>query len=175
MSSENNQIEFSLSHEQHRATLWRRVFRGDTTASLIDWLIETHPEWKDVPRKKIADALRTSNPRSNVFTQEWREEHDRIKSQYFAHCQKLVQTALRPASAALSTLAIKLRDSAPNVPIETAHDFLTAARSLVPIKNVVLEVISDALMNGMPDDPTVQESNTTVRDDDAERFMRTYL
>ncbi len=175
MSSESNQLEISLSHEEHRETLWRRVFQGATTTSLIDWLMETHPEWKNVPRKKIADALRTSNPRSNVFTQEWREEHNRIKSQYFAHCQKLVQTALRPASATLSTLAIKLRESAPNIQIETANDFLAAARSLVPIKNVVLDVISDALINGIPNDPTKQVPNPTVPDDDAERLARIYL
>ncbi len=175
MTQENNQPEISLSHDEHRATLWRRVFQSANTPSLIDWLLETHPEWKNAPRKKIADALRTSNPRSNAFTQEWREEHNRIKSQYFAHCRKLVEAAARPASATITTIAMRLRDQAPQVPIESANDFLALSRSLAPLKNVVLEVISDALVNGISDDPTEQESNSTVRDDEAERLMQIYL
>ena len=175
MSPENNQSEVSLSHEEHRTTLWRRVFQGATTASLIDWLVETHPEWKNVPRKKIADALRTSNPRSNAFTQEWSEEYNRINSQYLAHCKRLVEAALRPASAAISTIAAKLRQSAPDIQIETANDLLAVSRSLVPIKKVVLDVISDANINGISDDPTNQISDSTVRDDEAERLARIYL
>ena len=175
MSSENNQPEISLSHEEHRETLWRRVFQGATTTSLIDWLKETHPEWENLSRKKIADALRSSNPRSNAFTQEWRQEYTRINSQYIAHCQKLVEAALRPASAAISAIAIKLRQQASKVQIETANDFLSVSRSLVPIKKVVLDVISDALINGIPNDPTDQVSNPTIRDDDAERLARIYL
>ena len=175
MSSENNQPEISLSHEEHRATLWRRVFQGATTSSLIDWLVETHPEWEHVPRKKIADALRPSNPRSNAFSGEWSQEHNRIKSQYFAHCKKIVETSLRPASSAISTIAMRLREHAPNVPVESANDFLALSRSLVPIKKVVLDVISDALMNGISHDPTEQVSDPTVRDDDAERLARLYL
>ena len=174
MSTENNQPEISLSHEEHRETLWRRVFQGATTTSLIDWLLETHPEWKNVPRKKIADALRTSNPRSIAFTGEWSQEYNRINSQYFAHCRKIVETALRPASAAISTIAIKLREHASQVPIESANDFLALSRSLVPIKKVVLDVISDALINGNSDDPTEQVSDSTFRDDDAERLARIY-
>ena len=175
MSRENNQPEISLSHEEHRATLWRRVFQGATTSSLIDWLLETHPEWKNVPRKKIADALRTSNPRSNAFTGEWSREYNRINAQYIAYCQKLVEAALRPASAAISAIAINLRQHAPDVPIETANDLLAASRSLVPIKKVVLDVISDALINGISDDPTEQVSDSTVPDDDAERLARIYF
>ena len=175
MSTENNQPDISLSHEEHRATLWRRVFQGATTSSLIDWLLETHPEWKNVPRKKIADALRTSNPRSNAFTGEWSREYNRINAQYIAYCQKLVEAALRPASAAISAIAINLRQHAPDVPIETANDLLAASRSLVPIKKVVLDVISDALINGISDDPTEQVSDSTVPDDDAERLARIYF
>ena len=175
MTQENNQPEISLSHDEHRATLWRRVFQSANTPSLIDWLLETHPEWKNVPRKKIADALRTSNPRSNAFTQEWSEEHNRIKSQYIAHCRKLVEAAARPASATITTIAMRLRDQAPQVPIESANDFLALSRSLAPLKNVVLEVISDAFVNGISDDPTEQESDSAIRDDDPERFARTYL
>ena len=175
MSTENNQPEISISHEEHRATIWRRVFQGATTTSLIDWLKETHPEWENVSRKKIADALRTSNPRSNAFTGEWSEEYNRINSQYIAHCQKLVEAALRPASAAISTIAIKLRDHASKIPIETANDLLAVSRSLVPIKKVVLDVISDALINGVSYDPTEHVSDPTVRDDDAERLARIYF
>ncbi|MDE0043140.1 MAG: hypothetical protein OXT74_13970 [Candidatus Poribacteria bacterium] len=175
MSSENNQPEISLSHEEHRETLWRRVFQGATTTSLIDWLKETHPEWENVSRKKIADALRTSNPRSNAFTQEWSQEYTRINSQYIAHCQKLVEAALRPASAAISAIAIKLRQQASSVSIETANDLLAASRSLVPIKKVVLDVISDVLTNGVSNDRTDQTSDSTIRDDDAERLARIYL
>ena len=175
MSQQNSQPQISLSHEEHRETLWRRVFQGATTTSLIDWLVETHPEWKNVPRKKIADALRTSNPRSNTFTGEWNREYTRINSQYIAHCKKLVEAALRPASAAISTIAVKLRDHASKVQIETANDLLAVSRSLVPIKKVVLDVISDALVNGISDDPTDQISDSTVRDDDAERLARIYL
>lgn len=175
MSSENNQPEITISHEEHRATLWRRVFQGATTTSLIDWLKETHPEWENVSRKKIADALRTSNPRSNAFTQEWSREYNRINGQYIAYCQKLVEAALRPASAAISAIAINLRQQAPDVPIETANDLLAASRSLVPIKKVVLDVISDALINGISHDPTEQVSDPTIPDDDAERLARIYL
>lgn len=175
MSSENHQPVISLTHEEHRATLWRRVFQGATTTSLIEWLMETHPEWENVPRKKIANALRTSNPRSNAFTQEWSEEYNRINSQYIAHCRKMVETALRPASAAISAIAINLRQSAPEVPIESANDLLAVSRSLVPIKKVVLDVISDALIKGISNDPTEQVSDSNVRDDDAERLARIYL
>ena len=145
MSTENNQPEISLSHEEHRETLWRRVFQGATTTSLIDWLLETHPEWKNVPRKKIADALRTSNPRSIAFTGEWSQEYNRINSQYFAHCRKIVETALRPASDAISAIAEKLRQSAPKITIETADDLLAASRAIGPIKGVVREIISYTL------------------------------
>ena len=124
--------------------------------------------------KKIADALRTSNPRSNAFTQEWSREYNRIKSQYIAHCTEIVETALRPGSAAISTLAIRLREHASKVPIESANDFLALSRSLVPIKTVVLDVISDALMNGIHDDQTEQVPHSTFRVDDAERFARIY-
>ncbi|MDE0298535.1 MAG: hypothetical protein OXN17_07890 [Candidatus Poribacteria bacterium] len=175
MTPENNQPEISLTHEEHRATLWRRVFQGATTTSLIDWLVETHPEWENVPRKKIADALRNSNPRSNAFTQEWRQEYNRINSQYFAHCRRMVEAALRPASAAISTIAIKLRESASKIQIETANDLLAASRSLIPIKQVVLDVISDAITNGISDDQSEQISDSTVPDEDAERFARLYL
>ncbi len=175
MSSENHQPVISLTHEEHRATLWRRVFQGATTTSLIEWLMETHPEWETVPRKKIADALRTSNPRSNAFTQEWREQYNRINEQYIAYCQKIVEAALRPASAAISAIAINLRQSASEVPIETANDLLAVSRSLIPIKKVVLDVISDALINGNPNDPTQQVSDSNVPDDDAERLARIYL
>ena len=175
MAPENNQLEITISHEEHRATLWRRVFQGATTTSLINWLVETHPEWENVPRKKIADALRTSNPRSNAFTGEWSEEYNRIKSQYVAHCKMLVEAALRPASAAISTIAVKLRQSAPDVQVETANDLLAVSRSLVPIKKVVLDVISDAHINGISDDPTDQISDSTIRDDEAERLARLYL
>ena len=174
MSRENNQPEISLSHEEHREALWRRVFQGATTSLLIDWLVETHPEWKNASRKKIADALRTSNPHSNAFTGEWSREYNRINSQYFAHCKKIVETALRPGSAAISTLAIRLREHASKVPIESANDFLALSRSLVPIKKVVLDVISDALINGNSDDPTEQVPDSTFRDDDAERLARIY-
>ena len=174
MSRENDQPEISLSHEEHRETLWRRVFQGAATPSLIDWLVETHPEWKNASRKKIADALRTSNPHSNAFTQEWSEEYNRIKSQYFAHCQKLMETALRPTSAAISTIALRLRDHASKVPIESANDFYVLSRSLAPLKKVVLDVISDALINGISHDSTEQESDSTLRDDDAERFASIY-
>ena len=175
MSTDNIQPAITISHEEHRETLWRRVFQGATTTSLIDWLVETHPEWKNVPRKKIADALRTSNPRSNAFTGEWSREYNRINAQYIAYCQKLVEAALRPASAAISAIAINLRQHAPDVPIETANDLLAASRSLVPIKKVVLDVISDALINGISDDPTEQVSDSTVPDDDAERLARIYF
>ena len=174
MSRENNQPEISLSHEEHRATLWRRVFQCAATPSLIDWLVETHPEWKNASRKKIADALRTSNPHSNAFTQEWSREYNRINSQYFAACRKIVETATLPASAAISTIAKRLRDHAPKVPIKSANDFLALSRTLAPLKKVALEIISDALMDGIHDDQTEQVPDSTFRDDDAERFARIY-
>ena len=175
MSPENNQPEISLSHEEHRATLWRRVFQGANTPSLIDWLKETHPEWEHVTRKKIADALRTSNPRSNAFTKEWDDEYNRIKSQYFAACRKHLEAALQPASDAISAIAEKLRQSAPKITIETADDLLAASRAIGPIKGVVREIISYTLTSDTTNDRTEEEFNSTIPDEDAERIARSYF
>ena len=130
---------------------------------------------EECPSKKNRGRTKNLHPRSNAFTGEWSREYNRINAQYIAYCQKLVEAALRPASAAISAIAINLRQHAPNVPIETANDLLAASRSLVPIKKVVLDVISDALINGISDDPTEQVSDSTVPDDDAERLARIYF
>ena len=65
-------VQVKLTDEERTDTIYQRVWQNATTTAIVDALIEAHPEWKDVPRRKIQDATRTCNPFHSNFAKKWK-------------------------------------------------------------------------------------------------------
>ena len=59
------QAQIKLTDEEHTNTINLPVRQNVAAAAIVDTLIKAHPEWKDVPRRKIQD--RTCNPFHGKF------------------------------------------------------------------------------------------------------------
>jgi len=57
------QVQIKLTDEERTDTIYQPVYAAAT--AIVDTLIKAHPEWKDVPRRKIQD--RTFNPFRDKF------------------------------------------------------------------------------------------------------------
>ena len=60
------QVQIKLTHEEHTDTIYQPVYAA--TTAIVDTLIKTHLEWKNVPRRKIQD--RTCNPLQRKLARE---------------------------------------------------------------------------------------------------------
>ena len=59
------QIQIKLTDEERIGTIYQPVCQNAATTASADTLMKAHPEWKDVPRRKI--QARTCNPFHGTF------------------------------------------------------------------------------------------------------------
>ena len=64
------QIQIKLTDEEHTGTIYQPVCQNAAATASADTLMKAHPEWKDVPRRKIQD--RTCNPFHGTFVKKWK-------------------------------------------------------------------------------------------------------
>ena len=57
------QAQIKLTDDERTDTIYQPVYAA--ADAIVDALIKAHPEWKDVPRRKIQD--RTCNPFRDKF------------------------------------------------------------------------------------------------------------
>ena len=90
--------------------------------------MDKYPQWAHLGRKKSGDAARVSNPRSNKFSDEWRQIYERTLAHYREERRAHLEAAAGKASSAISHLVERVRSNVANVPVESAGDLLAVAR-----------------------------------------------
>lgn len=132
------QVQVKLTDEERFDTIYQRVWQNATTTAIVDALIKAHPEWKDVPRRKIQDATRTCNPFHNRFAKKWKPIYASTLKHFQAEREKLIQGMSLHASEAISEAIKKVLEGLNHVAIESPNDVLSIARSITPIRNTLL-------------------------------------
>ena len=132
------QVQVKLSDEERADTIYQRVWQNATTTAIVDALIEAHPEWKDVPRRKIQDATRTCNPFHSKFAEKWKPIYTSTIKHFQAECERHTQGTSLHASMAISKLVEKVLDGLNHVELQSPNDVLSIARSITPIRKTLL-------------------------------------
>ena len=158
--------EFNISFDDHKEAIRRRIYDAWGTSQVVDSWMQKYPQWAHLGRKKFRDAARVSNPRSNKFSNDWREIYERTLAHYHEERRAHLEAAAGKASIAISDLVERVRSNVANVLVESAHDLLAVARAINPLKFIALHETSN--INHGPDNPITQNHSG----DTVDRLMR---
>ena len=132
------QVQVKLTDEERTDTIYQRVWQNATTTAIVDALIKAHPEWKDMPRRNIQDATRTCNPFHSKFAKKWKPIYKSTLKHFQAERERHTQGTSLHASMAISKLLEKVLEGLDHVELQSPNDVLSIARSITPIRNILL-------------------------------------
>ena len=114
------QVQIKVTDEERTDTIYQPVCQNVAAAAIVDTLIKAHPEWKDVPRRRIQD--RTCNPFHGKIAKKWKSIYTSTIKHFQAECKTPLQATSLHASVAISEVIKKVLESLNRIAIEIADD-----------------------------------------------------
>ena len=160
MCKSNETLE--ISREDHLKAIAHRVYEGWGTTQIVDSWMEKYPRWAHLGRKPFRDAARVSNPRSNQFSNEYRQLYERSLALYREERRALLEATAGKASSAISEIIESVRSNVTNLPIDNVHDLLHLSRVINPLKDLALKATQE--INHDHSNPQTRNNNRDAVD-----------